>query len=208
MKLYTNPLSGYCHRVELLLSLLSLPCDHIRVDLSPSAPRPKEFLAANPWGQVPVLVDGEAAICESTAILVYLASKTGSRQWLPVTPLQAALVQAWLSRAAGQGVAGLSRARMIRRFGAMDNLATAQRDALRLLTHMDRELTASSFLAGDAPTLADIALYAYVAAAPEGGIDLTPFGAVGRWLHAIEKLPRFVPFGRHRPSCGRLLPGT
>ena len=199
MKLFTNPLSGYCHRVELLLSLLSLPCDRIRVDLSPGAARPDEFLAASPWGQVPVLIDGEAIICESTAILVYLTCKCGARQWLPETPAQAARVQAWLSRASGQGVAGLSLARMIRRFGVRGDLAAAQRSALWLLAHMNRELDGTAFLAGEAATVADVALYGYVAAAPEGGIDLMPFDAVRRWLGAVEQLPRFVPFGRQQP---------
>jgi glutathione S-transferase len=200
MKLYTNPLSGYCHRAELLLSLLSLEYDRVLVDRSRSTPRPDDFLVASPWRQAPILIDDAATIIESTAILVYLAKKTAASHWLPQTPLEAALVETWLSRASGAGISGLSHARLIRRFGARGDLARAQKGALWLLEHMNRDLGSCAFLAADAPTLADVAMYAYVAAADEGGIDLGPFARIIKWLASIERLPGFVPFEHRRFS--------
>lgn len=134
IKLYTNPLSGYCHRVELLLSLLSLGYEVVRINLAQPRRQLADLLAANSWGQIPVLVDGDTTVVESTAILVYLANKTGATRWLPRTPLEAARVEAWLSRAGGAGIRALSDARMICRFGARGNLAEAQKQGSWLLS--------------------------------------------------------------------------
>ena len=73
MKLYHHPLSGHSHRARLLLSLLGIDHDLVEVDLSAAANKAWHFLELNPFGQVPVLIDGDAAIADSNAILVYLA---------------------------------------------------------------------------------------------------------------------------------------
>jgi glutathione S-transferase len=54
IRLHRFALSGHCHRVELLLSLLELPYESIDVDLRAGEQRRPEFLALNPFGQVPV----------------------------------------------------------------------------------------------------------------------------------------------------------
>ncbi|MCY1560191.1 hypothetical protein D9M68_973020 [compost metagenome] len=61
---------------------------------------------------------------------------------------------------------------------------------------MERHLASHSWLAGDARTLADLANYAYVARAPEGGVSLQDHPKVRAWLERVEALPRFVPFPR------------
>jgi glutathione S-transferase len=66
-------LSGHTHRAELFLSLLGLPYERIEVDLAKGAHKKPDFLALNPFGQVPVLEDGDAVVSDSNAILVYLA---------------------------------------------------------------------------------------------------------------------------------------
>ncbi|HEY9193188.1 MAG TPA: glutathione S-transferase N-terminal domain-containing protein, partial [Methyloversatilis sp.] len=68
-------LSGHSHRAELFLSLLGLPFEFRQVDLAAGAHKQPEFLAKNPFGQVPVIEDGEVVVADSTAILVYLASR-------------------------------------------------------------------------------------------------------------------------------------
>ena len=105
--LYRNLLSGHAHRVELFCSLLQLPVRLVDVDLRGGEHKKPEFLRKNPFGQVPVIEDGDVTLADSNAILVYLAGrydKTGS--WYPRDPLAAARVQQWLSVAAGQLAAG------------------------------------------------------------------------------------------------------
>jgi glutathione S-transferase len=104
IRLYRHALSGHSHRVELLLSLLGLPYELIAVDMVRGAHKATSFVARNnPFGQVPVIEDGDIAIADSDAILVYLATRydpTG--QWWPRDPAAGARVQQWLSVAAGQ----------------------------------------------------------------------------------------------------------
>src|SRR5262245_23259369 len=96
-RLYAHPLSGHSHRVTLFLSLLNLPFEGINLDLAARAQKAPAFLAKNPFGQVPVLEDGEVTLFDSNAILVYLASRyDNSNRWLPRDPLGAARVQQWL----------------------------------------------------------------------------------------------------------------
>lgn len=192
LTLYGVTLSGHCHRVALMLQLLELPSKHV------DAPAPVRASAAfrqlNPLGQIPVLQDGDLVLSDSNAILVYLAKRYGAgTQWLPEDPLGAAQVQRWLSVAAGEIAYGPARARVVKRWG--DPATPLQREfdvAARVLAFMDQHLSDRSYLAASHPTIADIACYAYVAAAPEGGVDLAPYPQVRAWLGRIEAIPGFI----------------
>ncbi|MGJ4909677.1 glutathione S-transferase [Bradyrhizobium sp. HKCCYLRH2060] len=193
-RLYHFALSGHAHRARLMLSLLGLPCELIEVDLKGGAHKRPDFLALNPFGQVPVLVDGDAVIPDSNAILVYLAGRyDGAAKWLPHDPFGQAQVQRWLSAAAGPLAFGPAAARVATLFGAPLDMARAHQLAHGLFTVMEGELSARPYLAGAAPTIADVALFSYTAHAPEGGVSLTPFPNVQAWLARIRDLPGFVP---------------
>jgi glutathione S-transferase len=194
MKLFHVALSGHAHRARLFLSLVGQPCAIVEVDLARSEHRAPDFLALNPFGQVPVLVDGETVVPDSNAILVYLAKRLGRTDWLPEDAAGAARVQRWLSVAAGPIAFGPAAARLITVFGAAFDAAEVIARAHVILGRLEAELAGRSWLAADHPTVADVALYSYVAAAPEGNVDLAPYGAVRAWLARIEALPGFVPF--------------
>lgn len=200
LTLYRFPLSGHAHRAELFLSLLGLPAQLVDVDLRQGAHKRPEFLQLNPFGQVPVLRDGEAVIADSTAILVYLARQYAP-DWLPTDPLEAAQVQRWLSAASGPIAAGPARARLITVFGARYNAEETIAQAHALLRVVESELAGRAWLVGERPTIADIAAYTYIAHAPEGNVDLSPYPALRAWLQRIEALPGFVPM---QPSAAGL----
>ena len=184
--------SGHFHRVVLLLRMLEIP--YRFASAPPEVRRSAEFLRLNPLGQIPVLQDGAAVICDSNAILVYLAKRYApGSQWLPEEPLAAARVQRWLSIAAGEMKHGPALARLIVQWGDPSDRGDAVRIAERLFRFMEAHLEDHSFLAADHPTIADLACYAYTAHAPEGGISLQPYAALRRWLSRIEALPRFEP---------------
>ena len=91
IRLYRYALSGHAHRVQLMLSLLQLPCELIDVDLPAGAHKTPAFLARNPFGQVPVIEDGDFTLADSNAILVYLALRHDpARRWLPARSAPAA----------------------------------------------------------------------------------------------------------------------
>ncbi len=194
MKLYYHPLSGHSHRARLFVSLLGQPFDLIEVDLKSGAHKKPEFLALNPFGQVPVLEDDDVVISDSNAILVYLAKKFGRTEWLPEDAKGAAAVQRWLSVAAGEVAYGPAAARLITVFGAKYNADDVIGRAHLLLKRLESHLAGRTWLVSDHPTVADVALYSYVARAPEGNVDLSGYPNVISFLERIEALPGFVPF--------------
>ncbi|BBN58361.1 glutathione S-transferase [Pseudomonas chlororaphis subsp. aurantiaca] len=200
IKLYNFPRSGHAHRVELMLSLLGLPVELVFVDLAKGEHKQAAFLALNSFGQVPVIDDQGVVLADSNAILVYLAQKYGQGRWLPSDPVGAARVQRWLSVAAGPIAFGPAVARLITVFGAQRNAEEAIDRSHALLKVVEQELTASPYLAGSEPTIADIAGYSYIAHAPEGNVSLADYPQVRAWLARIEALPGFV--GMPRTAVG------
>lgn len=194
MKLYTYSLSGHCHRAHLFVSLLGLPHDAIEVDFMGSEHTQPEFLARNPFGQLPVLDDGGTIIPDSNAILVYLAKKFGKTDWLPEDPKGAAAVQRWLSVAAGDVAFGPAAARLVTVFGAKFDTSEVIGRAHVLLKRLEAHLADRDWLVGERPTIADVAIYSYVARAPEGNVDLSAYPRVNGFLGRIEALPGFIPF--------------
>ena len=195
IKLYRAAISGHSHRVELFLSLLGLPCELIDVDLVAGAHKKPEFLAMNIFGQVPVIQDGDVTLADANSILVYLNARyaADAAKWLPVEPLAAAHVQRWLSVAAGLLAFGPAYARVIQLFKSPASPDDAMARAHGLFKVMEQQLGASAFLAGAAPTLADIANYSYVARAPEGNVSLLGYPSLHAWLARVEALSGFVP---------------
>lgn len=195
MKLHYFPLSGHAHRAQLFLGLLGVDHELVFVDLKAGVHKSEPFLALNPFGQVPVLEDGETIVPDSNAILVYLAKKLGRTDWLPETPAEAAAVQRWLSVAAGQIAFGPCAARLVTLFGAPFNHAEVIARAHAILKLVEKTLAGRDWLIGGAaPTIADVSLYSYIARAPEGDVDLGPYEKVRAWLKRVEALPGFVPF--------------
>ncbi|KAF2411132.1 glutathione S-transferase family protein [Pseudomonas antarctica] len=201
IKLYGFPLSGHSHRVELMLSLLGLPSEFILVDLKQGAQKSADFMAnLNSFGQVPAIDDNGTVLADSNAILVYLATTYGNGQWLPSDPVGQARVQRWLSAAAGQLHDGPAAARLAVVFGAEVDTVSAINRSHALLKRVEQQLSQSRFLAGEQPSIADIAFYTYVAHAPEGNVSLADYPQVRAWLAAIEALPGFV--GMPRTAVG------
>lgn len=196
IKLYNFPRSGHAHRAELMLSLLQLPTELIFVDLAQGAHKTPQFLALNPFGQVPVIDDGGTIVADSNAILVYLAKRYGNQDWLPEEPAAAAKVQRWLSAAAGPLAFGACAARLVTVFGYSFNSDEVINRAHALFSVMEGELNDTPFLAGAKPSIADVANYSYTAHAPEGNVSLEPYPNIRAWLARIEALPGFVPMPR------------
>lgn len=190
---YGFPLSGHSHRVALMLSLLDVPHRHVEVDLRAGAQKRPDFLALNAFGQVPVIDDNGVVVADSTAILVYLCKRYGGQAWLPEDAVGAAAVQRWLSAASGPLAGGPAAARLVTLFGAPYDVPATLARAHALLAVMEQELAATGYLAGAAPTIADVACYTYVAHAPEGNVSLAAYPRVRDWLARIEAWPRFVP---------------
>ncbi len=194
MKLYTSPKSGNGYKVELFLNLLGLEFEriYVKIDYASNSHKTADYLAINPRGQVPSLVDGDLNVWESQSILIYLARKYAAESWLPQDPAGMAETIRWLSFSAAE-VDGLAAARRIRLFGQDHDLTPHQQKGISGLKLMDAHLANKSFLAGPNPTVADMACYPYVAMAGEGEVDLAPYKNVQAWVNRIQGMDGYIP---------------
>jgi len=192
MTLYEFALSGNCHKIRLMLSLLGLDYRSVIVNGSERQQKSVDFLAMNPFGQVPVLKDDDIIVRDSQAILVYLARKYGNEQWLPNEAAALAEVVAWLSTAANEVSMGPNRLRLHYKFGRAINIEESRQTAINLLNILQERLAKHHWLATDHITIADIAVYPYIGLAPEGRLDVESYPAVTDWVSRIQALPGYV----------------
>jgi glutathione S-transferase len=202
MLLYHRPTSGHSYKVRLLLALLGVEYDSATI-LAKDGKNivDDSYYELNPRGQVPTLDDNGVILWGSTAILVYLASKYDpQRTWLPVDPVAAAGVMQWMELAQNE-VNGLFLSRAIQLFGYSGDLAAAQRSGNQALDILERRLSRQPWLAGDNPTIGDIACFPYAAVADDNGFDLESRPALRGWFARFTRLDGFVAM----PGMERLL---
>lgn len=193
MKLYDLELSGNCYKVRLLASLLKTPLEIVPVDFMGGAHKQPEFLALNPLGEIPVLIDGDLVLRDSQAILVYVARQYGGEQWLPAHPTEMAQIMQWLSTAANDIARGPNDARLSDKFGYLLDVEQARNKAHRIIGIVDQHLSNRQWLELDRPTIADIACFPYIALSHEGGVSLDAYPNVNAWIARIKALPGFIP---------------
>lgn len=193
IQLYGHELSGNSYKAKLMLSLLDLNYDWIQVDLLKGAHRQPEFVTLNPFGQVPVLVDGDMILADAQAILVYLAQRYGGESWLPLDAESISRVVRWLSTTAGEVRQGPESARLYYLFNATNiNLEQATQKSEFILTQLNQHLAQREWLECGHPTIADVAVFPYIALAHDGKIDLSSYLSVLEWLERVKHLPGFI----------------
>lgn len=193
IQLYGHEISGNSYKAKLMLSLLGLNYEWIQVDLLKGAHKQPEFLALNPFGQVPVLVDDGTVLADAQAILVYLARQYGGEQWLPLEAEPLSRVVRWLSTAAGEVRQGPESARLYHLFNATSiNLERTNQKSEFILTQLNDHLANREWLELGRPTIADVAIFPYVALARDGKIDLDRYPNVIAWIERVKHLPGFV----------------
>lgn len=192
IRIHSFPLSGHAHRAVLFASIAGINHEVLNVDLANGAHKSPEYLAKNPAGQVPMIEDGDVIISDSNAILVYLARKYAPG-YIPTDPVGESEVQKFLTLAAGELAFGPAAARLINVFKAPLDVDFTHATAAKVLGKLETHLEGRNFLVGDAPTIADVAIYSYTAHAPEGGVSLETYPNVRRLLTNIEALDGFVP---------------
>jgi glutathione S-transferase len=192
IKLYDVALSGNCHKVRLLLSLLQIGFESIPVDLFKGEGQTEQFLQLNPLGEVPVLIDGNVTLRDSQAILVYLARRYSNDNWLSTEAEAMSHVMEWLFFAANYIRQGPEFARRYYKFNRKLDIELASQRAYSVLKILDDRLSQTPWLAGDNVTIADIACFPYIGLAPEGKIALDSYHNVISWLERIKQLPGYL----------------
>jgi glutathione S-transferase len=203
--LYGTHTSGPVYKVALALSLLGKPYSYRYVDFAVGEHKSAPYLAINRYGQVPALVPADGRILvQSAAILEHLADSHGQLGGKDAAERQ--LIREWLYWDADKLAPGIYRARAIKRGKLVaakevaDFFTAAARDGLSVL---ERHLAGRSWLVGDAPTIADIAIYGVASFAPQAGLDLADWPAVAAFVRRFEALPGWRPQAELAPDHHR-----
>lgn len=192
IELYDVELSGNCHKARLMLSLLGVKHQLVSVDFQGGEHKSPAFLKLNPFGEVPVLVDGDVVLRDSQAILVYLARHYGSENWLPLQAEPLSKVMQWLFTAANDICQGPEFARRYHKFNIQLDGELATKRAYAILKLINDHLAQRQWLELDRPTIADVACFPYIGLAPEGKVSLDAYSNVVAWIERIKQLPGYV----------------
>jgi glutathione S-transferase len=147
-------------RARWILQELGVDFEAVTVNLAAGEHRRAAFLAVNPAGKVPVLVDGELVLNESVAIVVYLAEKYPERGFMPAEPRLRAEVYRWMLFAATELEQPLWRiAKHTALYPEQDRLPAdvelARRDFLPMAAVLERHMQGRAYLTGNRVTAAD-----------------------------------------------------
>ncbi|NOX68956.1 MAG: glutathione S-transferase [Gammaproteobacteria bacterium] len=183
-------------KASVVLEEMELAYEVKQVRILEGEQRKPEFLAINPNGRIPAIVDHDAddfAVFESGAILLYLARKTG--RLMPSDAKGASLVTQWLMfQMAGVGPM-MGQANVYFRYSEtkiQSAIDRYQNESKRLLTVLDTRLADNEYLAGDY-SIADIANWCWARTHVWSGVDITDLTNLQRWLETLAA----------RPACQR-----
>lgn len=180
------------HKVSIALEELGLPYALKVIDLTAGEQRTPAFLAINPNGRIPALIDREAddfAVFESGACLIYLAEKTG--RLMPTDARGRSRVLQWLMFQMGGIGPMMGQANVFFRYfpekipAAIDRY---QGECKRLFRVLDGHLQHHEYLAGDY-SIADIANWAWVRTHRWSGVEIDDLPHLKRWRDAIRQRP-------------------
>lgn len=201
MRLYHHPLSSNARRAVMaalqLAPHLPEPVELVLVDLTQGEHRQPDFLRLNPQGKVPVLVDGDFALTESHAIMEYLAERAPGQTLWPADAQARADVNRWMFWSAQHlmpPVSVLNWERFVKGLtgaGAPDAAreAAGEAECRAALTTLDTHLNGRTWVAGDALSLADLALAAPLMHAQTARLPLDGLPHLAAWAARVQALP-------------------
>ena len=183
-------------KVSIALEELSLSYTVRPISLGKLEQKEEWFLKINPNGRVPAIIDhgnGDFAVFESGAILIYLAEKTG--KLLPTEPKARSRVLQWLMFQMGGIGPMMGQANVFFRY-APEKIPYAieryQRESRRLFEVLEGQLANHPYIANDEYSIADIALHSWVAGHEWSGVSIDGLPGLKRWLDLVGSRPAVV----------------
>jgi glutathione S-transferase len=205
MRLYDYSSSPNCYKVRLAMAQLGLEYERVPIDIFGGDTLTDDFGEKNPARTTPVLevTDGRYLV-ESNAILLYLTEGT---DLLPDEKETRAEAYAWLfyEQARIVPIIGALRLRLSTGRTTLEEEGTRRqrRMGVGVTALLDQHLEGRDWFVGDGYTVADLALYGYMQAADEAGIDTSRFPRLEAWLERVRERPRHVADLRPLPDNAR-----
>ncbi|MBI4519020.1 MAG: glutathione S-transferase family protein [Deltaproteobacteria bacterium] len=199
MKLYDHPDCPFCHKVRVVLAEKELEHEKLFVDLRAGEQRNPEFLKLNPYGKVPVLVDEDLVVYDSTIINEYLEDEYPLPHLLPEDSAGRARVRMLEDYCDNSflPVAGLVLAEMAKPEAERDaeKLKRYQGEVSRALVRVEGLLDGKEYLVGEF-SLADIAFVPRVLVLPQLGVELDArLRQVAAWIQRLRQRPSIQALG-------------
>lgn len=197
MKLYHNPMSPNARRARLTVAQLGIPVEEVLIDFRKGEHKRPEYLALNPNGAVPTLLDGDFALTESRAIMHYLAEQKPDAGLLPADARNRADVLRWQFWDAAHfsiAVRAVAFEKIIKpTFGMGDpDLAKIKEglaDYRRFAAVLDQRLRGKPYVVGPSLTLADLAIAASMMYAKPADLPLAETPELAAWFERMTALP-------------------
>lgn len=191
LKLYDFPESPYCQKTRIVLAEKDLSYEVVPVDLKSGEQKRPEFLKLNPFGKVPVLIDDEVILYDSTIINEYLEDEYPHPQLMPAESAGRARVRTLEDYAdnAFMPVTGLIMQELRKPEGERDaeRLATARQQVSRMLQVLDGTLAGRSWLVGNF-SLADVAFAPRAIILSKLGVEIDPaWKNVAAWIQKLNQ---------------------
>jgi len=163
--------------VRWYLEELAIPYEFILLDMAAGEHQQPDFLQLNPFGKVPVIVDGDLVLFESGAILLYLERKSGGKQ---LSIEQQAILTQWTLFANATLGPGIFVE------------ASRERELLKLMTPLNEILSKHPYILGDEFSVADVAVGSILSYIPVLlKLDLSAYPAIVNYIQALSTRPAF-----------------
>jgi glutathione S-transferase len=203
MKLYMNPLSPNVRRVRLTAAVLGIHLEEKTLDFTKGEHKNPEYLALNPNGAVPTLVDGDFVLTESRAIMQYLASTKPESGLLPRDEKGRADVTRWQFWDASHFSAQIGTVvfqKLIRPMMGMGEPELAKiEEALtnfrRFAAVLNARLEAKAYVVGEGLTLADLTLASSLMYAKQVDLPLGEFPKIQGWFSRMTEMEAWKKTG-------------
>ena len=201
MKLYCDPISTTSRPVMLFIAEAGLDVELVHVDLMTGGHKDPAYLALNPNGVVPFLVDGDFGLGESSAILKYLADKAGSPAYPTELKARARVNEAmdWFATNFHEYFCvftcypNMGVPHGLDPVIAQGVMAYGEEHCVRWLKVLDEHMLAGrKFVCGDEITLADYLGASFVTLGEVAAFDLSPYPNITAWLARMEARPAWA----------------
>lgn len=187
LTIYGDMVSGNCLKVKYVCDLLDISYEWRAVDVVGGEAKSDEFLAINPFGQVPAVKFGDGQVLtQSNAIMRHLARDS---RLVPEDSWLQAKMDEWLFWEQYSHETAIA---VLRFHVLFKGLPVEKRDAALVqkgeaaLDFVERTLSKADWLVGSGLSLADLSLFAYTQFASDGGFSLSGRPGVQAWLERVR----------------------